>query len=221
VTTLKRFFSYEGYTGVQENGFSEARHQQVVAVEEIASLEESRQFWRVACPPRGLGWNSCHTRQADFAEEETAQLEEEKEVSRSFVIVKRTEQEDQRLQLEEGDDIERIDMLIFYEEEQTKDRLPYLSPPKKVTHRRITPVPCSLQQVITTKAASTGAAAATIRGSNKRKRAPRKCQRCLHFGGDHHATTCNGSKGSYGQKGCEYYTSTGHKKTSPNMRNKH
>jgi hypothetical protein len=184
-------------------------------VEEIASLEESRQ-WRVACPPRGLGWNSCHTHQADFAEEEeeAAQLEEEKEVSRSFVIVKRTEQEDQRLQLEEeANDIERIDMLIFYEEE---DRLPYLAPPEKVTRRRVTPVPCSLQKVFTTKAAI--AAAATTGGSNKRKRAPRKCQRCLRFGGDHHATTCNGSKARFGQKRCDYYTSTGNKKTPPNIR---
>jgi hypothetical protein len=207
-------FCYEGYIGVQQqkNDFCEAHQQRVITVEEIASLADSRVFRR--CPSHGLGWSSGHTSQVDFAEEDSAQLEEKKG-SINFVIVKRTEQEDQHLQLEEFiHEVERIDMLILCEEE-TKGRLPYLSPPKKLTHRRIAPVPCSLEIANTMKEVI--APAAATGGANKRKRAPRKCQRCLQFGGEHHATTCNGSKGRYGQKGCEYFTFGGNKKTPPNI----
>lgn len=39
-------------------------------------------------------------------------------------------------------------------------------------------------------------------------RSPRRCMRCLEFGGGH-ATECRGRIGTFGKDGCEFFTSTG------------
>jgi hypothetical protein len=191
-------------------------------VEEIATLRDSQNY-RMFPIRRGFGWNSEDDwNDAELMAAEHAAYEEED--SMDYRV--RTEREDKELQQRAGNP-ERRTVLILYKEERPKY---HMMPPQKVNHGFVRPPKASTQsnratktksiRATTAKRPNNGATTATneIRAiaaiqppSAKRKRAPRNCQRCLHFGGEY-TTLCKGSKGGFGQKHCEYFTLTGDNK---------
>jgi hypothetical protein len=194
-------FFAAGYTGNCHRGLAPHHDQEdVVEIEDIASLEEARNYRHFPIR-RGLGWNSHHHWDDDDDDMLVAAIKGEASLNNN-VVVRRTEQEDQSLlQREYLGEQQRIVLILCKEEDETTP--PYMSPPKRLTGF-VQPRPKEMATEKEEKEEPPPLA-------KEKKRAPRKCQRCLQFGGTH-ATQCAGSKARFGRKHCEYFSATGKSK---------
>lgn len=184
-------------------------------IEELATLQESQVYQLILPARRGLGWNTSQSH--DPGEEAKAY-----ETESAALCISRTEHQDRILSEKEHSGGTRTLLVLVEEEEHDdsndKELCLCLSqpatpnqkciPPKAAKSIESSPSPSPEQLLKRTLLESSQSSTESLFVPTKR--AKRRCLRCVKFQGQS-PTRCRGSKGRWGQKGCEYFTVHGKK----------
>lgn len=178
-------------------------------IEELATLPESQVYQLLLPVRRGLGWSTCQPH--DQSEEAEAY-----EAEATVPCIPRTEHRDRDLMKKEHYHEARTILVMVEEEDVLVPDLSSNEGPNAVhnvtrlidsiepsSHPSCSPTPKeSLKRPLDSSPESRTLSWAPA------KRAKRRCLRCVKFEG-RSPTRCRGSKGRWGQKGCEYFTING------------